>query len=128
MPFWNFRQNNSGGSFVFDSDRGISVNVIVEAENVHAACERAKHIGLYFDGCRDGYDCNCCGDRWSRPYDDNGDPIPMIYDHDVSDGQYHKSFSWQTMYSKDNIEGYIHYLDKRVVPVRFVDQDATERG
>lgn len=43
MPWFEYSQNNSGGSFVHDPQR----------------------IGLYFDGVHNGPDCHCCGDRWS---------------------------------------------------------------
>lgn len=114
MSFWNFRQNNSGGSFVFDAVRGISVNVIVEADSADEAIARAEQIGVYFDGCAAGYDCTCCGDRWYRPWSDEGTEAPKIYDEDVSNGVYRDRYGW----SDDGIEGYIHYRDGRVVPVR----------
>lgn len=25
---------------------------------------KAQGIGIYFDGCADNKDCECCGDRW----------------------------------------------------------------
>lgn len=57
-----YRQNNSGGNFVYDEGRGISVNVWVQARDAGEADFRAERIGLYFDGAGD---CSCCGDRWS---------------------------------------------------------------
>lgn len=68
MGFVTYRQNNSGGGFDIDVDRGISVNVIVEAGTVSEANERAQSLGIYFNGCDDGMDCPCCGDRWYEPY------------------------------------------------------------
>lgn len=62
MSWYNYRQNNSGGSFVYDEYSGISVNVWIEADNAVHADDRAINIGLYFDGDED---CSCCGDRWS---------------------------------------------------------------
>lgn len=78
--WYEFRQNNSGGSFDFDADRGISVHVIVQADDAEEANYRANRIGLYFDGCETGDDCECCGDRWYRQsYTDKGDPVPSEY-------------------------------------------------
>lgn len=61
--FFTYRQNNSGGSFVNDANKGISIVVVVEAYDKHHSNLRAQQIGLYFGG--DG-DCPCCGDRWSE--------------------------------------------------------------
>ena len=66
--FYSFRQNNSGGDFVIDSD--VDLHVIVEAEDNGAACDIFEQHSGYFDGVDKGLDCNCCGDRWSRYTDD----------------------------------------------------------
>lgn len=79
--FFCFAQNNSGGYYKRDAKAGISEYVIVEARSEVHAIERAEEIGIYFDGVADGHDCDCCGDRWSRPYDD-GTPTPTIYGED----------------------------------------------
>ena len=73
MNFFTFRQNNSGGSFVIDPERGLGYMVCIEAENAAKACERAREIGLYFDGRGD---CSCCGPRWSEVEDDDALPYP----------------------------------------------------
>lgn len=62
---YEFSQNNSGGRFVFDADAGITHRVVIEAESEEEAIEKALGVGLYFNGCDAGIDCNCCGDRWS---------------------------------------------------------------
>jgi hypothetical protein len=62
--FFEFHQNNSGGSFSIDDERGIGPNVWVEALNEADANSRAEGLGIYFDGVDDGIDCECCGDRW----------------------------------------------------------------
>jgi hypothetical protein len=73
--FYTFSQNNSGGSFT-----GPAAYVIVEALSPDDANNRAESAGLYFDGCDDGRDCSCCGDRWYRQFRaDNGDDKPSIY-------------------------------------------------
>jgi hypothetical protein len=77
--FFHFNQNNSGGNFVFDEQRGIGHHVIVEADNYKQANRIAEDIGLYFDGCADDIDCPCCGDRWYEQYKENGDEVPSIY-------------------------------------------------
>lgn len=71
MTKWfEFRQNNSGGSFDHDPVRGIGLSVYVEADDAKHANYRAERIGLYFNGCDSGSDCECCGDRWSECWPD----------------------------------------------------------
>ena len=61
--FYSFRQNNSGGSFVVDSD--VDIHVIVEAPDESSALTAFECHRGYFDGVDKGLDCECCGDRWS---------------------------------------------------------------
>jgi hypothetical protein len=67
MPFWEFSQNNSGGSF----DKKMGHSIYVEADSADEANSRAEGVGVYFNGCVTGGDCPCCGDRWHAAY---GDP------------------------------------------------------
>lgn len=78
MPFFHYHQNNSGGSF-----RAPALNVIVEARDAGDADSRAEDLGVYFNGCNDGRDCPCCGDRWSAAWDEDGDEVPSLYDEPV---------------------------------------------
>jgi hypothetical protein len=63
MPFYEFSQNNSGGSFRVDDK--LCHRLVIEADNEDKATQLAIHLGVYFDGVRQGRDCSCCGDRWS---------------------------------------------------------------
>lgn len=80
---FEYDQNNSGGGFVTPEwtgpeDRGGVFkasyseelnNVYVMAEDVDEANYLAKnYAGVYFNGCRTGMDCKCCGDRWYPPF------------------------------------------------------------
>lgn len=78
---FHFRQNNSGGSW-----HGPAVNVFVEAETLpQAIALSADHFtlcgdsGLYADydscGC-----CPCCGHRWTKPWDEEGEPMAEAID------------------------------------------------
>lgn len=91
--FYTYTQNNSGGSFDYDRDRGISNYVIVEADNKDEANLRAEQIGLYFDGCDTGMDCDCCGDRWGRAYYTEGTEGAEIYGESVL--TFKPSINWQ---------------------------------
>lgn len=111
MPFFTFRQNNSGGSFDYDAERGISVVVVVEAESAAVAVARAKNIGLYFDGTSD---CPCCGNRWSEPWgDDDGADVPSYYDEPINCDEFPEArYRWM---KPGDYDGFIHYADGRVV-------------
>lgn len=61
--FYTFRQNNSRGQWIGP------VLVCVECDSLNEANEIAVWHGVYFDGCAEGRDCECCGDRWSQAYD-----------------------------------------------------------
>jgi hypothetical protein len=74
LKWYMYNQNNSGGSFTIYPEQGIGETVWVQARNPEEADQRAQGIGLYFDGCDSGQDCDCCdsgqdcdccGDRWS---------------------------------------------------------------
>jgi hypothetical protein len=60
--FFQFRQNNSFGSFTLNED--LSHLVIIEANSPTEANDKAIRIGIYFDRCEKDMDCPCCGDRW----------------------------------------------------------------
>lgn len=64
MNFYEFTQNNSGGSFV--TDENLCHRLFIEAETHEIATEKAEEMGVYFDGCERGLDCPCCGDRWNN--------------------------------------------------------------
>ena len=104
--FWEFNQNNSGGSFDFDEKAGITHMVIVEARTADEASARAQDIGIYFDGVCGGRDCGCCGDRWYEPYGE-GDAEPMYYGKPLSEAE-----AWQA-WMPDGKEICVHYLDGR---------------
>ena len=60
--FFEFNQNNSGGEFVVDGK--LCHRLFIEANSPQEACDKAVAMGVYFDGVKDGRDCDCCGDRW----------------------------------------------------------------
>ena len=72
--FFTFTQNNSGGSFI-----GPAHYVVVEAPSAHVANALVIAHGLYFNGCEEGYDCECCGDRWHSVDDSDGTKYPQVY-------------------------------------------------
>ena len=81
--FYTFSQNNSGGGYVYCGKSGITVHVIIEADNVKQAIRKAEDIGIYFDGVDKGFDCDCCGDRWYEPHADDGSEFPEVFGKDV---------------------------------------------
>lgn len=79
MPYFTYRQNNSGGKFTEPA-----LYVIVEADNAAQADMRAAVVGLYFDGCAIGFDCSCCGDRWYRAHEGDATKRPEIWGQPIS--------------------------------------------
>lgn len=77
MKFFEFSQNNSGGHF--DVDEKVTHRVLIEAESADEATEIAESLGMYWDGCDEGMDCPCCGDRWYRPWSNDGIVFPYAY-------------------------------------------------
>lgn len=63
LYWYEFSQNNSGG--VMHEDESICNRLFIQAHSYNEARQKALSIGVYFDGCDNGIDCSCCGDRWS---------------------------------------------------------------
>lgn len=104
--FFHFSQNNSGGSFDYDEPAGITHHVVIEADSLEEANQRAEAIGLYWDGVGAGKDCECCGDRWSPAW--SGDEVPAVYGKPVTESE-DGLFHWMPGY-----EVFIHYKDGRI--------------
>jgi hypothetical protein len=79
VRWFEWSQNNSGGSFVVD--KKLCHRLFIEAEDEHAAEQKAFELGVYYDGCADGIDCNCCGDRWYSPDELT---FPLKYSDDIT--------------------------------------------
>jgi hypothetical protein len=77
MKFFEFTQNNSGGSF--DCDEYVAHRVLIEAENADEAILKGESLGMYWDGCESGMDCDCCGDRWYKPWGRGEKEFPYKY-------------------------------------------------
>jgi len=60
--FYEFSQNNSGGSFFTDSN--LCHRLLIEANSEEEAISKAEELGCYWNGVDEGSDCECCGDRW----------------------------------------------------------------
>lgn len=63
--FYEISQNNSGGSHVVDDK--LCHRLFIEADSAEEATRIAEDLGCYWDGCYNGMDCSCCGDRWYQP-------------------------------------------------------------
>lgn len=98
MTFFSFRQNNSGGSW------NGPIVVCIEALTHAKALDEAAQIGLYFDGCDDGVDCPCCGDRWNT-YAEEG-PWPICYGVPLQllPGDWEDTIPWRIHYADGRIE------------------------
>lgn len=102
--FYTYYQNNSGGDYVHEDNR-LAEYVIIEAQTEEHANQRAKELGIYFDGVANGHDCECCGDRWSRPYE-GGTQEPLLYGTPPAAMRHYRG--------KPHPYCYVHYMDGRV--------------
>lgn len=100
--FYNFCQNNSGGHFAVDEN--VAHNVWIEAASMREAIAKAEELGIYFNGCASGQDCNCCGDRWHEPWTDAGKTEEEMR-ADIQSNKDGKYDSWT------DPEAYIHFYD-----------------
>lgn len=103
--FYLFVQNNSGGFYHHNVDEGIGINVAFEANSEDDAIDRAKYV-IYFDGVEEGYDCPCCGDRWSAYTWAEAETI-----EELNKRKYNGL-------SDDDSTMYVHMLDGTVVSVK----------
>lgn len=96
--FWTQSQNNSGGIFDHDPEKGIGYALCVEAVDAAHAEGRMRQIVASYPA---SYDCPCCGDRWSFWLDfDDGTEKPELYGEPLEGGWGYPS--------------YVHYLDGRI--------------
>lgn len=109
--YFTFNQNNSGGSFVYDERAGIGHFVIVEALDMMHANDRARKIGLYFDGASEyGPDCDCCGDRWYEQWSsESGTDVPMVYNW--TPDEYKEKFGAEWGMEK---QVFVHYISGQI--------------
>jgi hypothetical protein len=102
--FYCYNQNNSGGSFVINDS--VAHYVFIEADSANEANDRAEDVGIYFNSVNDDRDCECCGDRWSAAWCDDGKVEPMIYGTPVA--------SFTDMFAQEGKPyAYVYYKDGR---------------
>jgi hypothetical protein len=75
--FYEYSQNNSGGSFDVDND--LCHRLLIEADSAKQADVLAEGLGCYWNGVDAGMDCECCGDRWYHQWGDEGLTFPYPY-------------------------------------------------
>jgi hypothetical protein len=110
--FFTYAQNNSGGVFT-----GPALYVIVEAHSAGGADLVAQsRAGVYFDGCENGNDCSCCGDRWYATHGD-GDPEPRIYGKPIATAR-HDGLRSDGYIERAGAYAVIHYADGRTEVVK----------
>ena len=120
---YEFRQNNSGG--VLDVDENVCKWMFIEAENSEQANKIAQDLGVYFDGCENGQDCDCCGDRWSE-----ADQYDITNLKEISDS-YKEKFATITDYAQMLVNKYgykntefarVFYLDGKRVQINRIEE------
>ena len=113
--FYTYTQNNSGGYFITNDN--VAEYVIIEANSIDEANNKAEEIGIYFDGCSFGRDCSCCGDRWCSPYDES--EKPEIYGDSI-EKRIEDTLNKKIFFCKNII---IYYSSGRKVSINFVKKD-----
>lgn len=84
MSFFTYKQNEQFNGFM--RNKHVNEWVIVEADSAEEANRFADaEAGLYFNGCFKDLDHPDDGDRWSIAIESDADPVPMIYDVELTD-------------------------------------------
>ena len=110
--WFNFDQNNSGGSFTVDDQ--LCHRLFIEADSQEKAEEKAFDMGVYYDGCSDGTDCPCCGDRWYSPDEVE---LPAKFDDEVYETIEAYAQNLADRYGWTKPDCRIFYADGRVVEI-----------
>lgn len=107
--WYEFSQNNSGGSFT-ENDK-VTHRVFIQAMSLKDCLSKAESIGIYFNGCDSGRDCSCCGDRWYQP---DLLKFPKHWDKGISFNNIEEyaqyladKYGWYSI----KVEAYLYYLD-----------------
>ena len=123
MKFYEISQNNSGGFFVEDDK--LCHRLYIEAETSEEATEIAEGLGCYWDGCSDGTDCSCCGDRWYPPQDEV--ELPAIWDKETklkTIEEYAQHVANE--YGDDPVDSRIFYKDGRILEISKEEKKCTD--
>lgn len=117
--FFQYHQNNSGGSFIVNDE--VTYDVIIEAASAAEADSKAETIGIYFDGVDKSIDCDCCGDRWYSQHGwmgaDRGDEVPSHYGTPLEEALAEKPFiDWA---SSEEYNFYVYFADGTVEKHRY---------
>lgn len=108
--WYEFDQDNSGGYFV-ENDK-VTHRVFIQALSLEDCITKAEALGIYFNGCDSGRDCDCCGDRWYKPYSELKFPIDwskgISFNNIEEYAQYlADKYAWYNI----KVEAYLYYLD-----------------
>ena len=114
--YYTYSQNNTGG--IFDEDVGRYV--IVQACSSDVANDLAEpYAEVYFDGCESGRDCSCCGDRWYRQWDNDGEKLPEVYGSKIPKAVLNSKLDMEVRLEK--LEKFKKSFDKGISPYSFGD-------
>lgn len=137
--FYRYRQENPGGTFVYDTESGISGIMLVEATDARHANARMTAMGCGFEDS-----CPCCGYRWLESDDQElpglfygssgyltGEKVPAPYAPLEAESYEGKNFSviyGRKMMQDGQWEGYVHPLDDDPYPFGLVRSAANKRA
>ena len=122
--FFEFSQNNSGGHW--DVNDKLTHRLYIEAADEAEATRIAEDLGVYFNGCEDGMDCECCGDRWYGCTQIEIPRIDGLHTKEEADqyaikygGTVRPATKWKPSGKRafevvyDNVENYVKYMVDR---------------
>lgn len=99
--FAHFTQNNSGGYFLINEEKGIGHHIIVEGLDINDVRRRVEEITEDFSE-----NCSCCGERWDTLiWQDELTSSPNIYMKPIQE-----YLNETNLYIKD-IYVFVHYID-----------------
>lgn len=108
LKWWHFNQNNSGGYFIQNED--VLEDVYIQAPNAGEAARIAEDIFSDYSAY-----CECCGERWSTYWLDEGQDSPSRYGEPINECKaswFHKQC---VLYYFDGTRRYYKY-DEGFIP------------
>lgn len=113
LRWYKWNQNNSGGSFHVNDD--VTHRIYIEAYSYEEAERKALGLGVYYNGCDDGSDCPCCGDRW---YEGDEVTFPLSWGKELNFNNIEEYAGYMTdNYGWCSPDAYLYYHDGRKVEV-----------
>lgn len=106
LKWYAWNQNNSGGEFHVNDN--VAHRLFIEAYSEEEADRKAQDLGVYYNGVDDGFDCDCCGDRWYSP---EKLEFPINWGGPVFNNIHEYAGYMADNYGWTEPDGYLYYYD-----------------